>query len=150
MKRKPIKPRPESIELRTHLALLQAHEAQQVPFTAMFKDAGLTEVQFNTLRILLRGPAEGCTCHQVRDQLLNRVPDVTRLLDRMEKSGLVLRERSTEDRRVVMVRATTAGQELAESLYSPLAKLHRKQLRHLSERETTTLNKLLRKLFTER
>ena len=152
MKRKRSTPRarPDSLEFRTYLALVQAHEAQNAPFVEVFKGAGLTEVQFNTLRILLRGPEEGCTCQQIGEQLLHRVPDVTRLLDRMERAGLVARERSAVDRRVVLVRITPHGQGAAEALYQPLAKLHRRQLAHLSKGDMGTLNRLLRTLFVER
>lgn len=141
--------RPDSLEFRTYLALIQAHESQHAPFVEAFKEAGLTEVQFNALRILLNGPREGCTCQHIGDKLLHRVPDVTRLLDRMEKANLVVRERSDEDRRVVLVRITRTGQRLAEGLYAPLAKLHRKQLAFMSKLDMKELNRLLRMLFEE-
>ena len=142
--------RPDSLEFRTYLALIQAHEAQHAPFVAAFKKAGMTEVQFNTLRILLRGPKEGCTCQHIGDHLLHRVPDVTRLLDRMEKAGLVDRERSTDDRRIVLVRITDKGQQAAEALYRPLAELHRQQFSHVTKKDLQVLNRLLRTLFVER
>ncbi|MCA8980638.1 MAG: MarR family transcriptional regulator [Planctomycetes bacterium] len=143
-------PRPETLEHRTFLALLQAHEALQAEAQQCFKAAGLTDAQFNTLRILLRGPEEGCSCQQIGDELLKRVPDVTRLIDRMERAGLVTRERSQEDRRVVRVRITPAGQQRAEALYEPLGELHARQFAHLSAQDTDQLNRLLRTLFRER
>lgn len=143
-------PRPETLEHRTFLALLQASEALQAESQQRFKAAGLTDAQFNTLRILLRGPDEGCSCQQIGDQLLKRVPDVTRLIDRMERAGLVTRERARDDRRVVRVRITPEGQRRAESLYEPLAELHALQFAHLSQEEVEQLNRLLRTLFLER
>lgn len=143
-------PRPDTLDHDAFLALLQAHEALHAEAQQCFKAAGLTDAQFNTLRILLRGPEEGCSCQQIGDQLLRRVPDVTRLLDRMERDGLLTRERSTADRRVVLVRITALGQERAEALYQPLADLHARQFAHLSRAEAGELNRLLRTLFTER
>ena len=146
----PAQPQPGSLERRTYLALVQAHEAQQAVFARAFKQAGLTDAQFNALRILARGPEQGSTCHEIGDQLMTRVPDVTRLLDRLEKAELVTRERSTADRRVVLVRITVLGRERVESLEEPLRLLHAMQLAHLSREDVTTLDRLLRTLFVER
>ena len=144
------RPRPETLEHATFLALLQAHEALATACRPLFQDAGLTEAQFNALRICLRGPAEGATCREIGAQLLRRVPDVTRLVDRMERDGLVTRARDPHDRRVVRVTATAEGQRRAESLYEPLRALHERQLAHLTEAERRELNRLLRTLFVER
>ncbi len=143
-------PRPQSLEHTTYLALLQAHEALAGEGRSCFQDGGLSEAQFNTLRIVLRGPAEGATCREIGEQLLRRVPDVTRLVDRMERDGLVTRARDDRDRRVVRVRATAEGKRRCEALYQPLHRLHERQFAHLSREELGELNRLLRTLFAER
>jgi DNA-binding MarR family transcriptional regulator len=66
--------------------------------------------------------------------MITRDPDITRLLDRMEKRGLISRSRENKDRRVVLTRITTKGLKLADRLDEPVQKIHRKQLGHLKER----------------
>lgn len=147
---KPAQERPPTLEHRAYLALLQAHEALHVQTAEVFKAGGLTETQFNALRILLRGSLQTCSCQEIGDQLLKRVPDVTRLIDRMEKAGLVTRERSAGDRRVVEIRITAEGQRRAEALYQPLQELHEQQFAHFTPDELGQLDRLLRTLFIER
>src|SRR5215213_4956096 len=65
----------------------------------VLKPHGLTPTQFNALRILRGAGPEGLCRNEVRDRLIARVPDATRLLDRLEESGLVTRTREGEDRR---------------------------------------------------
>src|SRR3954447_21417189 len=68
----------------------------------MLKKHGLTVTQYNALRILRGAGAEGLCRNEIRDRLIARVPDATRLLDRLEESGLVTRTREGEDRRFVL------------------------------------------------
>lgn len=77
-----------------YLALIQVHELLNSEFNALFREHALTGPQFNVLRILIQGPREGVPCSRIGDELIHRVPDVTRLVDRMLKAGLVTRERS--------------------------------------------------------
>lgn len=132
---------------RAYLALVQAHEKLAGEFADLFREHGLTQVQFNVLRILVQSPSEGCSCQHIGAQLINREPDVTRLLDRMETAGLVTRERSTDDRRVVHVRITPKGRKVCEGLYPAVAALHEKQFAGLSKIRTKELAAGLRELF---
>ena len=75
----------------------------------MLKKHGLTITQYNALRILRGAGAEGLCRNEIRDRLISRVPDATRLLDRLEDTGLVTRTREGEDRRFVLSRITPAG-----------------------------------------
>lgn len=114
------------------LNLARVHDRLSAEFAALFRAEGLTMPQFNVLRILLGGPREGAPCQYVGERLLTRVPDVTRLIDRMEAAGLVRRSRAEEDRRVVLVHATAKGRTTCEGLAAPVRKLHRKQFEHVS------------------
>ena len=87
------------------------------------KDFGLSPVQYNVLRILRGAGATGATCSQIGDRLLTRDPDITRLLDRMESRGLIVRVRSIEDRRVVIARISEAGLALVDRIDRPLREL---------------------------
>ena len=126
--------RPKEILSReTFLALLRLHDRLNGTFSALFKEAGLTQAQYNVLRILNGAPKGGVSCQYVGERLLTRVPDVTRLIDRMVAAGLVSRERSTEDRRVVLIAITAQGRKLCASLDEPVMDLHRQQFTHMSK-----------------
>jgi DNA-binding MarR family transcriptional regulator len=104
---------------------------------------GLSQPQYNVLRIL-RGAGDGGLCrHEIRDRLLSRMPDVTRLVDRLEEGGLAERVRDTVDRRVVRTTITDAGRALLGQLDAPVAAEHARQFGHLSEGEAARLVALL-------
>jgi DNA-binding MarR family transcriptional regulator len=109
----------------------------------MLKAFGITGTQFNVLRILRGAGQEGLCRYEISDRMVNQVPDVTRLLDRLEEAGFVTRERDTEDRRQVNTRITDAGLALLDQLEEPILELHRKQLGHLSEAQLAMLIELL-------
>jgi DNA-binding MarR family transcriptional regulator len=107
------------------------------------KPYGITGTQYNVLRILRGAGSAGLCRHEVRERLVAQVPDVTRLLDRLEDAGLVVRERSTADRRLVTTRITEAGLALVAELDAPMIELHQRQLGHLSPEQLRTLIDLL-------
>jgi len=112
-------------------------------FSDMLKPYGLSPTQFNALRIL-RGAGEGGrTCSEIAQRMINRDPDITRLLDRLERRGLVARSREGRDRRVIITRINQAGLDLLQGLDRPIEEFNRKQLGHLSEQQVRTLVKLL-------
>jgi len=93
---------------------------------------------------ILRGAGEPGLCRsEVVERLVAQVPDATRLLDRLEEMGLVVRQRSEADRRYVTTRITPAGLQLLEQLDAPVLEGHRRQLGHLSEQDLRTLIELL-------
>jgi DNA-binding MarR family transcriptional regulator len=104
---------------------------------------GITLPQYNVLRIL-RGAPEGLPCGEIANRMITRDPDVTRLLDRLEKRSLISRCRETKDRRTVMVRITPAGLKLLARLDTPVQDGHRRQLGHLGREQLKTLTELLR------
>lgn len=109
----------------------------------LLKQEDLSQAQFNALRIL-RGAGEcGCACRSVGERMLARVPDVTRLLDRLEKRGLVERARDCADRRIVTVRISDAGRELLARLDEPMSTTVCNQLNHLSQDQLRQLIDLL-------
>jgi DNA-binding MarR family transcriptional regulator len=112
-------------------------------FEQMLKPHGITGTQYNVLRILRGAEPNGLCRNEVSQRLLNRMPDATRLLDRMEEAGLVTRERSTTDRRLVTTRITTKGREIVDSLDDSADEQHEKALGHMSEQQLRTLIKLL-------
>lgn len=109
----------------------------------LLKPAGLTPSQYNVLRILRGAGPEGLACGEIAARMLTRDPDMTRLLDRLDKRGLVSRARGTSDRRVVVTRITSAGLKLLAALDEPLEELHKKQLQHLGRDRLKQLSALL-------
>jgi len=109
----------------------------------VLKTADLSGTQYNVLRIL-RGAPEGLPCGEIASRMITRDPDVTRLLDRLEKRGLISRCRETKDRRTVMTRIAPPGLKLLASLDDPIRDAHRKQLGHLGPKRLRTLAELLR------
>ena len=107
------------------------------------KPHGITPTEYNALRILRGAEPEGLCRNEVRDRLVARVPDATRLLDRLDDMGFVVRERQGDDRRFVRSRITRAGLELLSSLDGVMQALHRRHLGHLGERKLRTLIDLL-------
>jgi len=109
----------------------------------VLKAHGITGTQYNVLRILRGAGPSGLCRNEVRDRLVAQVPDVTRLLDRMEDAGFVDRERSEVDRRLVATRITKQGLKLLEQLDAPVADAHRDQLGHLTNAQLKALIELL-------
>lgn len=104
----------------------------------------LSGPQYNILRIL-RGAheEEGLPCSEIGDRLVSKDPDVTRLLDRLENRGLVVRGRSLTDRRVVNARITKKGHELVDQLDGPITNIHTAQLGHMKRKDLRALVELL-------
>src|SRR5207244_1475565 len=88
---------------------------QQRLYNETLKPHQLTPTQYNILRIMRGAGPDGITCSQASERMVNHDPDMTRLLDRLEARKLVERERSREDRRVVITRITREGLELVNS-----------------------------------
>jgi DNA-binding MarR family transcriptional regulator len=112
-------------------------------FAEALKPFGITPTQYNALRILRGAGKNGLCRNEVRERLIAQVPDVTRLLDRLEEMKLIELERSSEDRRLVTTRITTEGQKLLVELDRPIAHVHKRHLGHMSARQLTMLNELL-------
>ncbi len=110
---------------------------------------GITQAQYNVLRIL-RGCHPGhYTCSDIASRLLDRTPDVTRLLERLKARGLIRRQRAEHDRRVVEVEITDEGLALLAALDAPMEAALTCLTRHLTDDELATLSRLLEKLRTD-
>jgi len=112
-------------------------------FSDMLKPHGLSPTQFNALRILRGAGAAGRSCREIAERMINRDPDITRLVDRLVRRGLAARSREARDRRVITTRITPAGLELLRSLDQPVQEFNRKSLGHLGDQQLRTLIKLL-------
>ena len=132
-----------SLEHEAHLSVIRTAALLEGAFEQLLKPHGISGAQYNVLRILRGAEPDGLCRNEVRDRMVTRMPDVTRLLDRMEEAGLVTRERSDEDRRLVRTRLTKAGQRLVDSLDEAAAARHAEEFRHLDRAQLRTLVDLL-------
>src|SRR6204780_200119 len=112
------------------LDLLRTTDMLSRGLIAVLKSEDLSTTQYNVLRIL-RGAPEGLPCGEIANRMITRDPDITRLLDRLEKRGSISRSREVKDRRTVMTCITSEGLELLGRLDKPVQETHRKQLGHL-------------------
>jgi DNA-binding MarR family transcriptional regulator len=134
---------PVSLENRVFVALLQTADTLSQDAEQLLKAAGLTGAQYNVLRILRGAEPTGLACRGIGDRMISHDPDMTRLLDRMEKRALITRERQTDDRRVVKTRITPRGLSLLKTLDQPVHDLHKRQFGHMRTSRLKTLGTLL-------
>jgi DNA-binding MarR family transcriptional regulator len=106
------------------LNVIRTADAIGRSFDTLFKTYGLTRTQYNVLRILRGAGEKGACCSQIGDRLITAEPDVTRLLDRLERRGWIQRRRDAEDRRSVTTRITASGLKLLASLDEPVQQLN--------------------------
>ena len=132
-----------SVQEEASLGVIRTATALQDAGEEVFKPSGITGTQYNVLRILRGAEPAGLCRNELRDRMLTRMPDVTRLLDRMEKAGLVERAREAEDRRMVSTRITKEGRRLLDELGPKVVALHKRRLGHLSEAQLRSLIDLL-------
>jgi DNA-binding MarR family transcriptional regulator len=131
------------LERQTYIALLKVAGELEREVVELLKTQGLSLAQYNVLRILRGAGGDGATCGQVGGRLIKHDPDVTRLVDRLIRAGLVERARDTRDRRVVRTSITEAGLKVLAELDDPMDALHRRQLGHMSESALESLQQLL-------
>ena len=136
-----------SLEAKLFVALLRAADRLSQDADLLVKAYGLTGTQYNVLRILRGAGPDGLPCKGIGDRMISRDPDMTRLLDRMEKRSLVTRERQTQDRRVIKTRITPEGLEILKKLDEPIDELHKKQFRHLAASKLKALAEALEEAF---
>ena len=132
-----------SLEEEAYLNVQRTANALSDEIGDLLRAHQLTPPQYNVLRILRGAGETGLTASEIGDRMITRDPDVTRLVDRLEKRGLVERWRCTHDRRVVWTRVSPAGLAAIEPLDEPLHALHVRQLAHLGEEKLRTLVALL-------
>ncbi len=131
------------LEDRLFVALLKASDSLASQADQLIKANGLTSAQYNVLRILRGAGPEGLPCNTIAERMISRDPDMTRLLDRMEKRDVIARERQKEDRRVVKARITDEGLKLLKKMDAPIRELHKSQFAQMTSARLKTLMDLL-------
>ena len=132
-----------SLHQEAHLNVVRTSSTLSDAMDEMLKPHGISATQYNVLRILRGAEPDGLCRNELRDRMLTRMPDMTRLLDRMEEAGLVARNRDATDRRMVLTHITKAGRRLVDELDAPVGELHKNLMGHLSATQLRTLVELL-------
>ncbi len=132
-----------NIESEVYLNIVLLAQELGSPVKSLLKTAGLSPAQYNVLRILRGAGDEGLTCSEVGKRMVHRVPDVTRILDRLECRGLIARRRRDDDRRVVCAQILPAGQTLIDPLDGPIATVHANTLGAMPPEQLHALRDLL-------
>lgn len=152
----------DSAQEEAMLNVLRTASALSGPLDQLFKRVGLSGATYNVLRILRGHELRHAQAHAkvtpgtetepldpgvpsttIGRQMLTRVPDVTRLVDRLINLGLVERCKDRRDKRVVMVRITPAGLKLLASLDRPVREQTTRMLGHISTQDLAELSRLL-------
>ncbi|NUQ20140.1 MAG: MarR family transcriptional regulator [Gemmatimonadaceae bacterium] len=133
----------DSLEQEAFLSLGRTEAVLEEAIERVLKPHAISITQYNVLRILRGAGADGLCRNEIRDRLVSRMPDVTRLLDRMEEAGLVSRIRDAEDRRMVNTCLTDRGRRLVDKLDAPVTEEHKRRLGHLTRQQLRTLIDLL-------
>jgi DNA-binding MarR family transcriptional regulator len=131
------------LEDHVFVALVKAADTLSLQAEQLFKPAGLSATQYNVLRILRGAEPQGLACRAIGDRMISHDPDITRLLDRMEKRHLITRERQTDDRRVVKARITAVGLAALKALDGPVHEMHKRQFQQFSAAKLKALSSLL-------
>jgi DNA-binding MarR family transcriptional regulator len=133
----------ESLEAEVFLNLMRTADALSRGGEEILKLAGLSHTQYNVLRILRGAGEQGLCCREVAERMVTRDPDITRLVDRLERRGLLTRSRDSKDRRVITLRITPAGLKVLKDLDGPMAAHDRNLLSHMDKPDLRRLVELL-------
>jgi DNA-binding MarR family transcriptional regulator len=130
-------------EQEAYLNLVRTHALLSDEVAELFKRHHLSQPLYNVLKVVARMGRAGMPSQSIAQYMVARDPDITRLVDRLEKDRLIERERDGQDRRIVRVRVTRSGLEAIEKLDPLIWKLHQQQLGHLNQEKLELLNQLL-------
>jgi DNA-binding MarR family transcriptional regulator len=125
------------------ISILRSADRLRRQGEALLAPHDVTLQQFNVLRILRGARPDGLCTLAIAQRMIEQTPGITRLIDRLEKKGLVRRVRSEEDRRQVWCRITSAGERLLERLDDPVEEFDRTAVRGLSPADQDRLTGLL-------
>lgn len=125
----------ESPSQRAIVGLLVAAAAMLQRINDLLRPHGITHDQYNVLRILRGAQPDGLSRGEIGRRMMSRAPDVTRLLDRLERQGLIKRSWAPENRRLSVARITAAGLELLGAIDPELHALQQGSTEGMSEKE---------------
>jgi DNA-binding MarR family transcriptional regulator len=132
-----------SREQQATLGLLRTADAIKRGLAQVIEPHGITAQQYNVLRILRGAAPDGLPTLTIGERMIEQTPGVTRLIDRLERKGLVARVPCAKDRRRVFCRITPKGLELLDELDEPVNRCDARALSVLPPSELDSLITLL-------
>ena len=139
----------ESHQQEAILNLLVAADYLRGKLDEVFAQFGISTGQYNVLRILKGAQPDGHPRCEIIRRLVERAPDVTRLVDRLESQGLAERDRSGTDRRLSITRITAKGLDLLEKLEPSMLELARHFSERVSRADCRELSRICEGLYGE-
>ncbi len=140
------KPRFDSPEQEAFLNLWRTYDCLKALEEELFTSFQLSAQQYNALRLLRSVYPASLQTLALGRLLISRSPDTTRMLDRLEQRQLIIRERRSENRRVVEIAITQQGLKLLDEMASDVQAMHTRQLGHLNRTEQRELTALLKRI----
>jgi DNA-binding MarR family transcriptional regulator len=134
----------DSLEQEAFLGLWRTYDRLRTLEEQLFDQYDLTPQQYNALRLLKSEHPAPVPTLALATRLVSRAPDITRLLDKLERRGLIERDRPADNRRTVRVGITNGGLTLLRELRTTVGACHVRQLGHLSQTELRDMIALLR------
>lgn len=134
----------DSLEQEVFLNVWRTYDRLRILEDELFSRFELTPQQYNVIRLLRAEHPDSLQTLTLANRLVSRAPDITRMLDKLEERGLVLRERPPDNRRVVRVRISEPGLALLDEIAGPLEECHSRQLSHMSSADLKQLCSLLK------
>ncbi len=131
--------KPLSLEAEAVLNIQRTADHLSAAIGRILKAADISASQFNVLRILRGAGKEGLACGEIGGRMVARDPDITRLLDRLERRGVIERSRDSKDRRIVTTRITDAGLSILKELDRPVEQEVKRHLGRLGRERLTDL-----------
>ena len=135
-----------SIEQEVFLNIQRTADAMIQEVLDVLRPFGLSVTQYNVLRILRGAGTTGVTCKDIASRMITRDPDITRMLDRLERRGLLTRNRAKEDRRFVSIRITPEGLALLKELDTPIEDKQVALMRHMSQTQLGDVIELMEQI----
>ena len=135
-----------TLEKKAFRNLKRTYDAIHVNFFKLFKSFKITGAAFDLLETILLSKKASLSIQDLSERMVTRQPNITRTVVGLELAGLLKREKSENDRRIVLVKLTNYGYQLIESIRVQLLELHKAQFAHLSEDELRTFIYLLEKV----
>ena len=132
-----------SREQQAMLGLLRTADAVKRSLALVIEPHGITPQQYNVMRILRGAGPDGLPTLTIGERMIEQTPGVTRLVDRLERKGLVARKPCPDDRRRVFCRITEKGLELLKELDEPVNRWDAKTVSVLAPADLDTLISLL-------
>lgn len=138
------------LEEEAYLSLVRTSAELSHRTDQFLKQFGITQSQYNVLRILRGAGAEGLGRNLIAERMVTPTPDASRLLDRLEESGWIRRKRSRNDRRQVTSCITATGLRLLKKIDAPINAFHKQQFPGVRKADLRNLNRIMSELRTHR